>query len=120
MDAKHYQTIDAYIATFSPDVQVILQKIRKTIHEAVPEAEETISYQMPAFKLKGKPLVYFAAWKEHVGFYATPSGNIAFKKELSVYQGAKGSVQFPLSQSMPYELIKKIALFRKEAILAKK
>lgn len=116
---KHYQSVDAYIATFPSEVQVILQKIRETIREAVPEAEETISYQMPAFKIKGKALVYFAAWKEHIGFYATPSGNSAFKKELSVYQGAKGSVQFPLSQPMPYALIKKIALFRKTEILVK-
>ncbi|CAN5237622.1 DUF1801 domain-containing protein [soil metagenome] len=113
MDAKkQYTNIDQYIALFSEDVQQILQKIRKTIHEAAPEAEETISYQMPTFKMNGKYLVYFAAWKNHIGFYATPAGNEAFKKEQSVYKGAKGSVQFPLDEPMPYDLIKKIVLFR--------
>lgn len=107
-----YTSIDDYIARQSEAVQPILQKIRKTIHEAAPDAEEAISYQMPTFKQNGKNLVHFAAWKQHIGFYATPSGNEAFKKELSVYQGAKGSVQFPLSEPMPYELIRKIAEYR--------
>ena len=113
---NRFETIDQYIKTFPKDVQEILEKIRKTIHEAAPEANETISYQMPAFKLNGKNLVYFAAWKNHIGFYATPGGNKAFKKELSPYQGAKGSVQFPLDQPMPYDLIKQIAIFRAEEI----
>ncbi len=116
---KVFTNIDEYITSFSPEIRAILTKIQATIREAVPEAEETISYQMPAFKFKGKALVYFAAWKEHIGFYATPSGNEAFKKELAVYQGAKGSVQFPLSKPMPYDLIRRIALFRKEDILRK-
>lgn len=109
---KKFKTVEEYIKTFPKDVQVILEKIRRTIRQAVPEATETISYQMPAFKFNGTPLVYFGAWKNHIGFYATPSGNQAFKKELSTYQGAKGSVRFPLDQPMPYDLIKKIALFR--------
>ena len=112
-------TMREYIKTFPKEIQTILEKIRKTIHEAVPDAVEAISYQMPTFKLNGKNLVHFAAWKKHIGFYATPSGNEAFKKELSVYQGAKGSVQFPLDTPMPYELIKKIALFRAEEISRK-
>jgi uncharacterized protein YdhG (YjbR/CyaY superfamily) len=108
--------VDEYIAKFPKDVQAVLQKIRQTIHEAAPEASETISYQMPAFKLNGKNLVYFAAWKKHIGFYATPSGNEAFKKELALYKSAKGSVQFPLDEPMPYELIKKMVKFRIQEI----
>lgn len=106
------KTIDEYIAKFPQDVQQVLEKIRQVIHETAPEASEGISYQMPAFKLNGKNLVYFAAWKNHIGFYATPSGNEAFKKELSAYKGAKGSVQFPFNEPMPYDLIKKIVKFR--------
>jgi uncharacterized protein YdhG (YjbR/CyaY superfamily) len=104
--------IDAYIKDFPDTVQTILNKIRETIHRAVPEAEEAISYGMPAFKYKDKPVVYFGGWREHIGFYATPSGNEAFRKELSPYQGAKGSVKFPLDQPMPYDLIEKIARYR--------
>jgi uncharacterized protein YdhG (YjbR/CyaY superfamily) len=105
------QTIDEYIAGFPADVQDILQKIRKTVHEAAPEAQEKISYQMPTFFLKGN-LVHFAAFKEHIGFYPVPTGIEKFKKELSVYKQGKGSVQFPLDQPMPYELITKIVKFR--------
>ena len=105
------QTIDEYIAGFPTDVQDVLQKIRKTIHEAAPEATEKISYQMPTFYLKGN-LVHFAAFKEHIGFYPVPTGIEKFKQELSVYKQGKGSVQFPLDQPMPYDLITKIVKFR--------
>ena len=111
-------TIDEYIAGFPPDVQEILQKIRKTIHEAAPEAQEKISYQMPTFYLQGN-LVHFAGFKEHIGFYPVPTGIEKFKKELSVYKQGKGSVQFPLDQPMPYELISKIVKFRVKENLAK-
>jgi uncharacterized protein YdhG (YjbR/CyaY superfamily) len=107
-----FKTIDEYIQTFPKDIQGILEQIRHTIHETAPDATETISYQMPAFKLNGKTLVYFAAWKEHIGFYALPSGNEAFKKELANYTVSKGAIQFPLDKPMPYELIKKIVEFR--------
>lgn len=110
-------SINDYIKSFPKDVQVILEKIRQTIHESIPEAEETISYQMPAFKLHGKNLVYFAGWKEHIGFYATPSGNQAFQKELAQYKHAKGSVHFPLDKPIPYDLIGQIATFRMKEIL---
>ncbi len=106
------KTIDEYISTFPSDVQSILQKIRQTIQKVAPDAVELISYQMPTFKLNGKNLVHFAAWKNHIGFYATPSGNEAFQKDLSVYKGAKGSVQFPIDRPIPYDLIEKIVLFR--------
>jgi uncharacterized protein YdhG (YjbR/CyaY superfamily) len=112
------QTIDEYIAGFPLNVQEILQKIRKTIHEAAPDAQEKISYQMPTFYLKGN-LVHFAAFKEHIGFYPVPTGIEKFKKELSVYKQGKGSVQFPLDQVMPYGLITKIVKFRVKENLAK-
>lgn len=117
---KTAASVDEYIQSFPDDVQSILKKIREIIRNAAPEAEELISYQMPAYKLNRKPLVYFAAWKEHIGFYATPAGNKAFKKELAAYQGAKGSVKFPLNKPIPYDLIKKIAEFRAQEITAKK
>jgi len=103
--------IDAYIAGFPPDVQEILEKIRMTIRKAAPDAEETISYQMPTFTLKGN-LVHFAAFKKHIGFYPAPTGIEEFKDELSVYQGGKGSVQFPLDRPMPFDLIRRIVEFR--------
>ena len=111
-------TIDEYIAGFPPDVQAILQKIRSTIRKAAPSAEETIKYQIPTFTLQGN-LVHFAAFKKHIGFYPTPAGTEKFKKELAVYKSAKGSVQFPLDQPIPYGLISKIVKFRVKENLAK-
>ena len=111
------KNIDEYITGFPPDVQKILQKIRTTIHEAAPEATEKISYQMPTFFLKGN-LVHFAGFKEHIGFYPVPTGIEKFRKELSVYKQGKGSVQFPLDQPMPYDLITKIVKFRVKENLA--
>lgn len=108
-----FKNIDEYIAQFPKDVQEILEKIRETIRKAAPSAVETIAYQMPTFKLNGN-LIHFAAYKNHIGLYPTPNGIEAFKKELSVYKGAKGSVQFPLNQLIPYELIAKIVKFRVE------
>jgi uncharacterized protein YdhG (YjbR/CyaY superfamily) len=105
-------TIDEYIRSFPPDVQVILEKMRKTIREAAPEASEAISYRIPAFRMNGKPLVYFAAFKHHIGFYPLPSGTEAFKHELSQYGQGKGSVRFPLDKPIPFELVKKIVRFR--------
>ncbi len=106
-----YHTIDDYISQFPKEIQEILQEIRKIVHETAPEATEKISYQMPTFYLNGN-LVHFAAFKKHIGFYPTPTGTEQFRSELSVYKGAKGSVQFPLNQPMPYELIRKIVEFR--------
>ncbi len=105
------QTIDEYIAGFPPDVQTILQKIRATIRKAAPRAEETIKYRMPTYTLNGN-LVFFAAFRHHIGFYPIPSGVEAFKKELAPYKQAKGSVQFPLDKPIPYGLITKIVKFR--------
>jgi uncharacterized protein YdhG (YjbR/CyaY superfamily) len=103
--------IDEYIATFPPDIQAILQKIRTTITKAAPQAEEAISYQMPTFRLNGN-LVHFAAFKNHIGFYPTPTGTETFRKELSAYEGGKGSVRFPLDKPIPYGLITRIVKFR--------
>ncbi len=103
--------VDEYISGFNPDVQKILSQIRKTIKAAAPGAEELISYGMPAYKQNGI-LVYFAAFKNHIGFYATPTGHAAFVDELSKYKQGKGSVQFPLDKKMPLTLITKIVKFR--------
>lgn len=109
---QQVKTVTEYISQFPKDVQEILENIRSIVKESAPDAIESISYQMPAYKLNGKPVVYFGAWKHHIGFYATPAGNDAFKKELSVYKGAKGSVQFSLDKPIPYNLIKDIVLYR--------
>jgi len=105
------RNIGEYIAGFPQDVQAILEKIRTTIGKAAPNAEETISYQIPTFTLKGN-LVHFAAFKKHIGFYPTSTGIEKFKDELSVYEGAKGSVRFPFDKPIPYGLISRIVKFR--------
>ena len=104
--------IDEYIAGFPDDVQAILQKIRMTIRDVAPGAEETISYGMPTFTLKGKYLVYFAAYKKHIGFYPAPIGNAEFEEELSAYESGKGTARFPLDRPVPYDLISRIVKFR--------
>lgn len=105
------ENIDEYIADFPKDIQKILQKIRVTIKKAAPEAQETIKYLMPTFTLQGN-LVHFAAFKNHIGFYPAPIGIEEFKEELSPYASGKGSVQFPLDQPIPFDLISKIVRFR--------
>lgn len=111
------KTIDEYISGFPEDVQEILQNIRKTIRKAVPEAEETISYKMPTFNLNGTYLVYFAAWKTHIGLYPRTAGMEAeFAQELSGLMSSKGTIKFPLTKPISYELIGKIAAFRAKEI----
>lgn len=110
-NGKNPKNMDEYIHGFPGPVQAILQKVRQTIREAAPEAEETISYQIPAFNLHG-PLVYFAAFRNHIGFYPTSSGIEAFKERLSVFKGGKGSVKFPMDKPIPYDLIREIVLYR--------
>jgi uncharacterized protein YdhG (YjbR/CyaY superfamily) len=107
-----FSTVDDYIRTFPEDVQSRLKTMRDLIKKLAPDAEEQIAYGMPAYKTFKKPLVYFAAFKSHIGFYATPTGHEAFKKGLSVYKQGKGSVQFPLDEPLPTELISKIISFR--------
>lgn len=108
---KQFKTINAYIRSFPPETQAILEQIRGIIREAAPKAKEAISYGMPTFKLNGN-LVHFAAFKKHIGLYPTPSGTDTFKIELLPYKSGKGSIQFPLDQPIPYDLIRKIVTFR--------
>ena len=111
MDKGQVNTIDQYISGFPEEVQEILNRVRDTIRKSAPDAEETINYQIPTFRLKGN-LVHFAAFKKHIGFYPTPSGIKQFQKELSGYETAKGSVKFPLDKPIPYDLISMITAFR--------
>ena len=113
-----FKTVDEYLSAFAAPTQRILQEVRQTIKKAAPQAEEVISYNMPAFKLHGV-LVYYAAYQKHVGFYPTPSAIKAFQKELAQYESSKGAVQFPIDQPMPVELITKIVHFRVRENLAK-
>ena len=108
-------TIDEYIAGFPEDVQEILETIRHTIHAAVPEATEAIRYGLPTFVLEGN-LAHFGGFRNHIGFYPTPSGIEAFRGELAGYATAKGSVRFPLDRPIPYDLIGRIVLFRADEI----
>jgi uncharacterized protein YdhG (YjbR/CyaY superfamily) len=111
-------TIDQYISGYSPDVQAILQSVRQVVRGAAPDAQETISYQIPAFKLNGI-LVYFAAFKKHIGFYPPISGDAQLGSEISPYAGPKGNLQFPLNQPIPYDLIERITRLRLKQNLAK-
>ena len=108
---RNIKTIDEYIAACPPEIKETLEKLRQTILNAAPEAEEGISYQMPVFKQNGN-LVYFGAFKNHIGFFPTSSGISAFEKELSGYKISKGTIQFPFEKPIPYELVKKIVMFR--------
>jgi Uncharacterized conserved protein len=110
-DKMTTKSIDEYIQQFPSDIQEILKMLRKVIKEAAPDAQEKISYQMPAFEMHGI-LVYFAACKKHIGFYPTASGIEAFKQELAEYKSSKGAVQFPIKKPIPYGLISKIVEFR--------
>jgi uncharacterized protein YdhG (YjbR/CyaY superfamily) len=115
----NFTNTDEYIAMFPTEVQEVLEKLRQTIKNAAPQAEETISYQMPAFKLHGS-LVYFAAYKKHIGFYPTASGISAFKEHLTNYEVSKGTIKFPINEPLPFDLITTIVKFRVEENLSKK
>ena len=104
--------IDEYIAGFPSETQKVLEQIRQTIKKAAPNAEETIRYAIPTFKLNGVYLIHFAAFKHHIGFYATPTGHEEFNEDLSHFKQGKGSVQFPLDKSIPYNLIARIVKFK--------
>jgi uncharacterized protein YdhG (YjbR/CyaY superfamily) len=112
------KSIDEYITTFSPEVQAILEKIRSTVKHAAPEAQETISYRIPAFTLHGV-LVYFAAFKNHIGLYPPVRGDAKLEKSLSIYAGEKGNLKFPLDQPIPYDLIERIVKLRVKQNLSK-
>lgn len=119
MKNKIPENVDAYIASFDAHQQEAMQQIRAIILQSAPDCEETISYAMPAYKYYGI-LIYFAAYKNHIGFYATPTGHAKFEKQLSKYKQGKGSVQFPLNEPMPLKLIEKIVIYRIKENLAKK
>lgn len=114
-----YKSVDEYIKSFPKHIEVLLEKVRTIIVKKAPEAVESISYGMPAYKTNGKPLVYFAGYKSHIGLYATPAGHIEFAKELSKYKQGKGSVQFPLDEPIPYDVIGRIVEFRVNQNLSK-
>lgn len=111
--------IQDYILTFSLETQEKLYQVYETILSVSTDIEPCIAYKMPAFKYKGKPVVYFAGYKNHIGFYATPTGHEAFKNELSAYKEGKGSVQFPLNKEIPFDLILRISTFRLEEVKSK-
>jgi len=117
------KNIDDYIAGFPPNVQKLLQRVRKTIQQAAPDAEEAIKYGIPTFTLNGN-LVHFGGYKEHIGFYPAPSGIAEFKKELAKYQSGKGTIRFPLDEPIPFDLITRITKFRvrknREKVAAKR
>jgi uncharacterized protein YdhG (YjbR/CyaY superfamily) len=119
MDKKQYKSIDEYISGFPENIQNILQNLRRVIHQAAPDAQETISYGMPAFRLDGI-LVYFAAFKDHIGFFPTSSGVSAFARELAPYDTSKGTIRFALDQPIPDELVAKIVKFRVQENLNRK
>ena len=103
--------MEGYIGMFSGDVRERLEKIRRTIKEVVPDATETISYQIPTFKLNGRYVIYFAGWSKHIALYPIPAGTAAFKKEIAQFVVSKGTIRFPLDKPVPYGLIKKIVKF---------
>jgi uncharacterized protein YdhG (YjbR/CyaY superfamily) len=105
-------TVDAYIAAFPQNVQAMLQQIRQVIHETIPGLGETISYGMPTFTLNGKYLVYFGAYKKHIGLYPAPTGVEEFQEAVARYGGGKGTLKFPLDQPMPFDLIRRVVQFR--------
>jgi uncharacterized protein YdhG (YjbR/CyaY superfamily) len=117
MAKTDFKSVDEYIATFPEDAQAVLQRVRRTIRKAVPSADEVISYQIPAYKLRGARVIYFAGWKEHFSVYpATDLLVKAFKEEIAPYKVSKGTIRFPLSKPVPVKLIERIAKFRaKEA-----
>jgi len=124
MQTIKIKNVDEYISSFPQKTQQLLKQMRKTIKTAAPKAVESISYGMSAYKYLGRPLVYFAGYENHIGFYATPTGNDMFKKELAVYKTGKGSIQFPIDKSLPLALITKIVQYRvaenEERAMAKK
>jgi len=114
-----FKTVDEYLSAFPKNIREIIEELRDTIKQAAPQAEELISYNIPAFRLNGMNLVYYAAYKKHVSIYPAPRGNEAFKKILSVYKGGKGTVQFPLDKPIPFDLITKIVKFKVKENLEK-
>lgn len=118
MQSKKYSTVDEYLSDLPENTRTILEGLRKTIKQVVPKAEEVISYNMPAFK-QGSLLVFYAANKEHTGFYPTPGPLKAFAEELAAYKSSKGAVQFPYDKKIPAALVKKMVQYRLQEVEAK-
>jgi uncharacterized protein YdhG (YjbR/CyaY superfamily) len=106
--AGRFTSVDEYLASFPPAARAVLEEVRRTIHRAAPEAEEAISYQIPTFKLDGKPVVYFAGWKHHISLYPVPEADGATAERLARYQTGKGTLRFPLDQPVPYDLVAQV------------
>lgn len=119
MSSQSSKAVDAYIASHPEDVRLMLEEIRQTIREAAPQAEETIDYGIPTYQLNGN-VVHFGGFRHHIGFYPTPSGMIAFSKELKPYKQTRGTVKFPLDEPLPLDLVKRITSFRVNENKAKK
>lgn len=119
MATQSFETIDEYIASFPHDSQKVLEKLRKLIRDIEPNITEDMSYKMPSFKLKGKPLVYFAAWKNHISLYPTPNGMEEFENDLEPYKSGRGTARFPTDKPLPYKLIEEIVKFRVKEVIKK-
>jgi len=113
-DKKPFTTIDEYISTFPADIKAILEKIRQTIQQAVPEATETMSYGIPTFDLNSQHLVFFGGWKHHISLYPLPAGDEAFQQKISHYKKEKSTLRFPLDKPIPYDLVGEIVLLLKQ------
>ena len=111
-DPTPVETIDAYIAGFPPEVQALLEKVRRTIRKAVPEAQEAISYRIPTFKLNGRYLIYFAGFKKHIGLYPVRVDTAEFQQDIATYGAGKATLRFPLDQPIPFELIARLVKFK--------
>jgi len=118
--AQRFETVDDYVASLPTDVQTVVDRLRHTIREAAPGIEETISYQMPAIMLNGKYVVYFGAWRRHIGLYPVPDGDAELEAVLAPYRAAKGTLRFPLNEPIPFDLIERVmeALLRKRSAFA--
>ena len=114
------KNVDEYLAPFPPEAQEIMQRIRETIHRAVPQAEEKIGYGIPCFHLHGRAVIYFAGYRRHIGIYPAPRGTAAFRKELAAYEGGKGTAQLPLEKRIPYGLVTRIVKYRLKEMVASK
>lgn len=114
------ESVDGYIAGAAEEVRTVLAEMRRTIREAVPEAEETLCYRMPTYRLEGRNLVHFATFRHHVGYYPTPSAIEAFADELTAYVTSKGAIRFPLGEPIPHDLVRRIAAFRAGEVRAGK
>ena len=113
-EKKPVTTIDEYIQTFPADVQAILEKIRQTIHQAVPEVQETIRYGMPTFDLNGQHLVFFAGWKQSISIYPLPAGNAAFQQKIAPYKNEKSTLRFPVDKPLPYDVVGEMVTLLKQ------